>query len=460
MPARDKEQDSNLAGLGFSFAPVQIRPAASKTAGARRPASAEGQQQPGAKAVSFNLKQRRPGAGYSSPQLGLALANTRPPRPHSADGGAHPAQHAPGELRGSWPAPGPDGTAVESAVQLLQSLKRRPSSPGAQEQPAARAAGLARLKEAALARRKASSAEVSLSLPRTGEKLLIGQQEQHQTHPFEAQPEEDAVGEGSLQLLHDAEQLLAGCTAGAAGEPHRTASPRHMQLVSIPARRWGEDAGEGWEVADRAASPQSRILRPADILPRQGSSTKQHDHLAAEPGSIPAYHAAGAGYGVARDSFGGEEASYHRVHAILSTITYPASPLGQHGPSMQELDEGRPAAGAPAAAAVPASPAAGPGSAQAGGGVDLEAAPSTLQGALALLGLLCPEEEEGGAGETRAPPLPPRAVYVAPLWLKLRAAELVLATKQEAGRQEMRPLLVRLRHVRANLEFHKVSFSS
>ncbi|GAB4821794.1 hypothetical protein N2152v2_008840 [Parachlorella kessleri] len=343
MAAEGKQKDSHLAGLGFSFTPIQIKLQVAKPAAGRPGSAGVSQQLALDRAVKFNLKQRRPGAAYSSPQQQAAqlAKSTDPARPHSASGRS-PSGAAPTvtHLRSSWPAP----TAiagVDSAVELLQALKLQSGPPGGGEQPAAhKSAGLARLKEATLARRKPSnSTEVPLALQQNDSR----RPEQHSTHCFAtaerpwcaeqlSEGETDGASQESM-LLSQAEQLLAGCAAGGAGEPHRIVSPRHMQL--------GSTSG----------------LAPA------------------EP------------------------------------------PL------------------------------------------DLSAAPATLSEALSVLGLLASEGAPASVTDTEHQPLFYQAVYLAPLWSKLRAVAVALAAKEEAGRQELRPLLRRLHHVRANLEYHKANLA-
>ena len=89
---------------------------------------------------------------------------------------------------------------------------------------------------------------------------------------------------------------------------------------------------------------------------------------------------------------------------------------------------------------------------------DLSAAPATLSEALSVLGLLASEGAPASICTAEPQPQSSQAVYLAPLWLKLRAVAVALAAKEEAGRQELRPLLCRLHHVRANLEYHKVGW--
>lgn len=459
MQPASRDKDAALAGLCISFAPVELRPRAPPGA---RPASAEGRRGQEAaggasKAVSFNLRQRRPGPAYSSPQL-PPLPGV-PARPRSAEGAAaQPAAQA--GLRRSWPSLRGGPSDVDSAVQLLQALKQRGPAP-AEQAAAARIAGLARLKEAALARRKASAAEMPLAQQRQQRQGVGSCEPSSPTESSMQSPaaEPAGLGEEDAELLHHAEQLLAGCAVGAAGAPAPLSSPRHMQLVSIPTRG-GEDDYElqGWDLHPSGASPPRPILRPADVLPPAGGRGEGSGGLIAAVHSPVGPSAAGKRALQPASPRGGapDPASIHCVHAILSTITYPTSPAGR-------APAGSTPAAAPAALEEGAVPAVGLGiqgsgeqqcgRAGAAGVVDFSAAPRTLQEALLLLGLAPPDDENEAEVAVASHS---RTAHLAPLWAKLRAAEVVLHAKHEAARQEMRPLLARLRHIRANLEFHKV----
>lgn len=498
------QKEATLAGLGFSFEPVQLKLRGSKASAAKapgdgrpassgrpgsggrpssgRPGSSGGsqlpqEQPPPPKAVSFNLKQRRPGAAYSSPQQASSLAAAgRPVRPRSADGPrSGNSQHA-ADLRRSWPVlhSGSGGSGdIDTAVHLLQSLKGSPAAAAATppaestdqlQHPSGKAAGLARLKQAAMSRRRVGASEAPSTAEPAGEaggqEELEPEGEAHVTHTFAA---EEATDEDA-ELLHRAEQLLAGCVAGPAGEEQQLSRPPHLQLASLPERRWAEE-----EVQEEEQHLGSN-LGPGDVGPDDGPGRS----MGGARNGIAAYRPEGClpapAPGSDEVAAGEDNPSFHRVHAILSTITYPSSPLAgrstagaapdhQLGPS-QPLAAVAAEAGREGGWAGPPRPAAETAT-QAGwagcpvppaddAAVELHKAPTTLQEALTLLGLL----EEGGASTMGSPQQ--QAVYLAPLWLKLRAAAVVHRAKQLAGQHEMKPLLARLRHVRANLEFHKV----
>lgn len=213
--------DSSLAGLGFSFTPVNlchVTAPKGHSAGQGPPGSGGADRAPAAKAVAFNLRKRQPGAAYGSPEAQQAAAG---------DGRqCQPAEA--GTARGTTLAQLP---ASSSLAQLKQaSLRRRAVAAAATELPppplqlrplsvpppaGPTPALLARERES----RAAEPAGLEVSSP--------GADSQR------TQLLQDVDGR-SAQLLKDMESMLAGCSAAVLDEPAPSSSPQQHILLGRP----------------------------------------------------------------------------------------------------------------------------------------------------------------------------------------------------------------------------------
>eukprot|EP00887_Chlorella_sp_A99_P006536 scaffold3.g6536.t1 len=409
-------REAVLAGLGWSFSPVAL-PAAQKSERSDTTHQAD-------KAVAFNLQHRSPGAGYGVQRSGGAL---------------HPHRPA-------------------SASQQRQRCQQQ------QQQLVTAAAGLARLKQASLTRRRAQAQEECF--PPGSPSASVGQaSEQAEASPPRAEPELQSEQELQLeqeQLLAAAESALAGCSAGPIAQRQASIElPLHLQVGHIPVRPLPLDSVDGeagltlraavapsTEAAAATAAPQAAVLPP----PVQPLDEEQGVAL------IAAYRPSGAAAAAAAEDGGLQlalpaeddlaaaatgEATIERVHALLDAaqLLEPLR-LASRGGAPQ-----------PPAWSTSIEP------------------PTCLEGALRLLGLLPGGSEaspsssprdssSAAAGVDVCEAAPPALSCLAPPRAKLRAVGLMLAAKRASQRQELLPLVRRLRQAAVHHGFHQANLLS
>ncbi|KAL4458779.1 hypothetical protein ABPG75_013644 [Micractinium tetrahymenae] len=208
--ARSRQADDcSLAGLGYSFTPVNLRPAPAgkgRSAGHAALGSGGADRAPAAaaRAVAFNLRERRPGAAYGSPDAQRAAEINGKQRAEQAGAGGGAAQAA-------LPP------ASSSLVQLKQaSLRRR----------AAAAAAAASMPEP-----KCSIALLPVE-PTTAP--AAWERELPDAAPVGNQPAWETVDGHAAQLLQDMEALLAGCSAAVLQVPAPTVPQAQHMLLGRP----------------------------------------------------------------------------------------------------------------------------------------------------------------------------------------------------------------------------------
>lgn len=277
--------ESELAGLGFRFAAVPLKITAGssspRAAGARgssrgstdsggggavdRPRAARTDSSVArSKSVGFNLKERRPGTSYSSPEPAAAAV---PEQVRSSS--AERALAASGSPR--QPATAPTSASSSLAHLKLASLRRRapaapPSSCGS-----------------ALPVAQASTAAASLP-----------------------QPEEPpAADPRAAELLHNVESLLAGCDSTALDVPQPDVPlPEHLELgrpvLAVPP--WpagnGAAAGSPLELGDGPAA----LGQGSSIAAFRPSGMAANGEGGAGAGRQPATPAEAAGGGSPADA--------------------------------------------------------------------------------------------------------------------------------------------------------------
>ena len=423
---------TELAGLGFTFAPVQL-PKSSRP----RPRSGGGDcggapTRPAAKAVGFSLRERQPGPAYSSPP-----------------------QHSSG------------------AGQL--------AGPGGQPTQRTTAAGLARLKLASLAARRRAAPQGATALPPSP------QRGPEDSQPSEADPASCGVGISQQQadLLEEAEAALAGCSPGAAAEQQAAVPPLHLLLGHIPVHplppaRGEHDGTDGSESLGPCTSLEAgaaqQALVPTYWMP--GSETAS-ERLRAGPAAA----AVAAGWGLAerpevcnaafcagasalRHAYGSEPGNASTVLAAEAGIRQCVGNLAvqqhtQGQPPQQQLASSQQEHQQLLNHQSPREPEADDCFEASEPEVE---APERLEDAMQLLGLLpqpaAPDggDEGGGAAVTQGRPAPrlPAPHLAWPLWALFRAAHVVLVAKQAAQREGLLPILRRLRQASLQLEFHRV----
>lgn len=396
--------DSALAGLGFRFSPVRLKPATTSAlprdcssgkspqgrhrgSGADRAPTAASSGGP--KSVAFNLRERRPGPAYSSPDVVLAEApaqgsRQRPWQLYTAAAAERGARH-------------PAGAASRSSLAQLKlaSLRRRApvvaaANPAAKGDPGSPAvAGAATL----LAAAAAPSTAVKAAPKQSGAPAL----------PPPAAPGVDPAGGNAAQLLQDMELVLAGCSSQVLEDPPPTVPlPEHV-LLGLPV----------------LAVPQRAAGTAAEASQHEGAAEDDCAHASTSGGACSEH------IGVLQPA-----PSSASADQLVSRQAATSS-----GPHVPEPEGGE-------ATLQPSQPS------------DAHLLPATLEDALQLLGLLA-RQQSTAAGSVCSSSVngPPQ------LWLRLRAVQMVVAAKEHTALASLVPLVRRLRQVRLHLEFHKVGAS-
>lgn len=309
MAKSRQAEDCSLAGLGFSFTPVSLRAILAPRSrdgchsqegnggGDRAPA-------PAARVVAFNLRARRPGASYSSPDAQKAAA---------VDGEQRTAQ----SRAGSGAALGPPQPASSSLVQLKQaSLRRRTAAAATAAASAPPPPSSPPLLHSETAGPRPSGQPVN-ALP-AWERECTAMPSRvcasgRGTDSCSAQLPQ-AADSNSTQLLQTMEALLSGCDAAVLQEPApNRPQDRHMllgrPLLAAPPAQAANGApaappAVSWLVqSTAAASPCASGMKAGEtgniaanpLLPSSGScfGALTEDCTAA---AAPALEAAAAGF--------------------------------------------------------------------------------------------------------------------------------------------------------------------